>query len=228
MYYFGKPFIPFMKAQQASANSAAADQAVDLLYKSNSNDFGSRLAAAALQRTKISTTYERRYLKLDRYPGGDVPANTGCAEDLIVRSYRSLGIDLQQLVHEDMVSRFSDYPQLFREVGPDSNIDHRRAANLARFFELHGEKLPGSYQASDYKPGDIVVWRRPGVETLSANSGGSSNQVVELHIGIVAPGPGPRSSEPWVVHHLEGDVKWENSLFSFEILGHYRYPKIDK
>ena len=40
---------------------------------------------------------------------------------------------------------------------PDSNIDHRRVPNLARFFERFGETLPLSRDAHDYRPGDIVT-----------------------------------------------------------------------
>ena len=37
------------------------------------------------------------------------------------------------------------------------------------------------------------------------------------------PGPGDRFSERWVVHNLNAGPVWEDSLFDFEVVGHYRY-----
>lgn len=206
-----KTLMPMVMAQ----NSAPSVEAADILISEYqpSADFGHRLAAAALQRTKTAVAFDSAYYKIP-YPGGDLPPGKGKAEDVIIRSYRSLGIDLQQLVHEDMKSNFSTYPQLWKAQGPDPSIDHRRAPNLQRFFERHGETLPSTRNPEDYRPGDVVTWTRPG---------GSGGNNIEIHIGIVVPGPGGRSKEPWVVHHLDSDVKWEDVLFDFQILGHFRY-----
>ncbi len=206
-----KTLMPMVMAHQSAPSVEAADLIISEFQPSA--DFGQRLAAAALQRTKTTVSYDPAYYKIP-YPGGDLPPGKGKAEDIVIRSYRSLGIDLQQLVHEDMKAHFSSYPQLWQAQGPDANIDHRRAANLQRFFERHGETLPCTRNPGDYLPGDMITWTRPGA------SGGSS---IEVHIGIVVPGPGARSSEPWVVHHLDSNVKWEDVLFDFQILGHYRY-----
>ena len=72
--------------------------------------FAEKLAAAALDRTKHQVTYDPAYVVLD-YPGGDVPADRGVCSDVVVRSYRALGVDLQKLVHEDMKRAFAKYPQ---------------------------------------------------------------------------------------------------------------------
>jgi len=97
---------------------------------------------------------------------------------------------------------------LWNAAGPDPHIDHRRVANLQRFFERNGEVLKPSRNPRDYAPGDIVVW---------------SLASAEKHIGIIVPGPGANSHEPWVVHHLDEKPKWENVLFDFSIEGHYRF-----
>ena len=98
------------------------------------------LVSAALDRTNHHVIYEGCYRKID-YPMGDVPENIGVCTDVVVRSYRKLGLDLQQLVHEDMKANFAQYPKNWGLKRPDTNIDHRRVPNLERFFERHGQTL---------------------------------------------------------------------------------------
>jgi uncharacterized protein YijF (DUF1287 family) len=40
------------------------------------------------------------------HPNGDVPANLGVCTDVVIRSYRTLRVDLQQLGYEDMKKHF--------------------------------------------------------------------------------------------------------------------------
>jgi len=105
-----------------------------------SENFADRLVEAALYRTTQKVRYDPAYVVLD-YPGGDVPADTGVCTDVVIRSYRALGIDLQPLVHEDMKDSFSAYPKLWGLKRPDKNIDHRRVPNLETFFKRHGGKV---------------------------------------------------------------------------------------
>ena len=209
-WHFGKPLIPLLQAQQAVASVESADILINQL--AGSADFGERLAAAALQRSKVPSVYDNSYYQI-AYPNGDVPLTPdgkwkGKAEDLLIRSYRYLGIDLQQLVHEDMSKSFSSYPQLWSSRAPDPNIDHRRVQNLQRFFTHAGAEMKVTREVSDYKPGDVVVW-------MLANG--------DLHTGVVVPGPGTRGGEAWVVHDMGSGPKWEDILTNFQIQGHYRY-----
>lgn len=203
-FWFGKPL---MKAAPASATPEQAGVLVQMLE--TSTEPGDRLAAAALTHSTEDVMYDPAYYMID-YPGGDVPSNKGVAADVVVRTFRQINIDLQQIVHEDMARDFRLYPQLWNAPGPDTNIDHRRVPNLQRYFMRHGETLGTSRAPEEYRPGDIVVWAIANAET---------------HIGIVVPGPSERSSQPWVVHNIGAGVAWENSLFDYQILGHYRYPK---
>jgi uncharacterized protein YijF (DUF1287 family) len=213
VYFFGKPFLPLLQAQQVVPTSERANALIGELQPSAA--IGDRLAAAALQRTQSSVVYEDAYYKIP-YPNGDIPSGKGRAEDVVVRAYRALGVDLQQRVHEDMSRNFSEYPQIFGRKSADANIDHRLTANLQRFFRRSGAELltsgvegdVPSREAGDYRPGDVVTWRL---------AGGRS------HIGIVVPGPGENRSEPWVVHNIGEGPVWENCLFNFKIIGHYRY-----
>jgi len=205
-FWFGRPLIPYLKAAQVGASMEQAALLIPSLEKSNS--FGNGLAASALSHSGDAVTYDPSYYKI-AYPNGDVPANKGVAADVIVRCYRDMGMDLQVLVHEDMAENFRIYPQLWDAAAPDTNIDHRRVANLQRFFERKGQTLTPSRNAADYHPGDIVVWELGNAEK---------------HIGIIVPGPGDRAGEMWVVHNMGAGVKWENILFDYSIQRHFSFP----
>lgn len=172
--------------------------------------FGARLAKAAIARTKLSVVYDPAYVALD-YPGGDVPPDRGVCSDVIIRCYRVFQTDLQKLVHEDMRRAFAKYPKKWGLKRPDKNIDHRRVPNLQRFFERHGKVLPKSKSAADYAVGDIVAW--------DLNGNGLT------HIGIVVAPPGKPKAR-WIVHNIGAGPALEDCLFSWKIIGHYRYaPK---
>lgn len=159
--------------------------------------FGLRLAEAAHARLSQFVFYSDAYRRLS-YPLGDVPAMYGVCTDLVIRAYRALGIDLQQLVH---VSR----------VGSgDRNIDHRRTATLRRFFAKYGTSLTVSGYAEDYRPGDIVTYYRP------------QNSRSRAHIAIVSHILGP-SGRPMIIHNRGWGPQIEDALFVDKITGHYRY-----
>jgi uncharacterized protein len=171
-------------------------------------DFHTRLADSALTLTKHAVVYDPTYRIID-YPNGDVPADKGVCTDVIIRAYRKLGIDLQKEVHEDMKAHFNKYPANWGLSRPDRNIDHRRVPNLMTFFARHGEKRPISNDPKDFAPGDIVCWDLGGGIT---------------HIGLVSP---KRSAEGryLVVHNIGGGQVLEDCLFSYRMIGHYRYSK---
>ena len=174
--------------------------------------FSERLVQAAKARTKHQVVYDGRYFRLS-YPGGDVPKGLGVCTDVVVRSYRALGVDLQKLVHEDMRANFSSYPNHWGLERPDRNIDHRRVPNLRVFFARHGESLGKSKRASAYKPGDLVTW--------NVAAGGWLP-----HIGVVIDERSPDGKRPLIVHNIgEGPVA-EDVLFNYDLTGHYRFkPK---
>ena len=167
------------------------------------------LVASALERTTHVVRYDGSYYAIP-YPGGDVPDNVGVCTDVVIRAYRALGIDLQQLVHEDMSENFDLYPsgRIWGLTRPDSNIDHRRVPNLQVFFERHGEELPISGDAEAFLPGDIVTWMLPG--NLP-------------HIGIVTDKINPSTKNRMIVHNIGQGPKLEDMLFDHQITGHYRY-----
>lgn len=204
---FLRPLIPFLRAQQDLTSDANVQDAVASLR--SDGGFGNSLAAAALERTLATVIYDGAYYKI-AFPGGDLAPDRGKAEDLIVRSYRAVNIDLQVEVNEDIKPNFYAYPQVFDSKGADPNIDHRRIQNLQRFFSRNGKTLPVSADQNDFAIGDLVIW-----QLLSGDK----------HIGIVVPGPGARKTEKWVAHNIGSGPIWENALFDYPIEGHYRYSK---
>ncbi len=172
--------------------------------------YGQLLADAAFARTKIPVVYDGSYHRLN-YPGGDVPANIGVCTDVVIRSYRSLGCDLQVLVHEDMSDNFSVYPTIWQNSKPDHNIDHRRVPNLRKFFSRHGQELKVTQKGSDYLPGDLVTW------VVGQNL---------PHIGIVSSFNSTDGKRPLIIHNIGSGPQLEDRIFDFEITGHYRYQPL--
>ena len=177
---------------------------------SGASPFLNKLSDAALTRLRSRVRYDGSYVKIG-YPWGDVPANTGVCTDVVIRSYRKLGIDLQKQVHQDMSAAFNNYPNLskWNLKAPDANIDHRRVVNLRQFFARRGAALPITRNPADYKPGDLVTWMvGPGLP----------------HIGVVVNKP--TRSDPrrkMIVHNIAHGPQMEDVLFRFPMTGHYRY-----
>ena len=168
-----------------------------------------RVVEAAVEQTEYTLYYDPAYVRLD-YPGGDVPAERGVCSDVIVRAFRKgAGVDLQKEVHEDMKRTFSAYPRKWGLTKTDANIDHRRVANLMTYFERKGKALAISAKAKDYLPGDVVAWE------LSDGL---------LHIGIVTNILSETTTDAYqIVHNIGGGARVEDRLFSWKVIGHYRY-----
>lgn len=165
-----------------------------------------KLLNSVLEQTQITRSYDPRYVPI-KYPGGDVPMTTGVCADVIVRAFRTQGIDLQQALHEDMRRHFDQYPKKWGLKRADPNIDHRRVYNLMRFFERQGKALPISNNHKDYLPGDIVAW--------DLGNG-------QAHIGIVTQFK-TKSGRPLIGHNVAYGTNIEDALFFWPIIGHYRY-----
>lgn len=166
-----------------------------------------RLSEAAISLTQQKVQYDPTYFRIS-YPMGDVPADKGVCTDVVIRAYRKLGKDLQQLVHEDMKAHFNLYPKRWGLKKTDSNIDHRRVPNLMVFFERFGTVKPKSSNANDYVAGDIVCWDLGGGIT---------------HIGLVIEKKSPDGKRSLIVHNIGAGQVMEDVLFSWKIIGHYSY-----
>lgn len=180
-----------------------------LSYPCFGGSFEEALSHHAFERTKLDIRYDGSYHSL-AYPNGDVPSDIGVCTDVIIRSYRALGIDLQVLVHEDMLQNFAAYPsqRIWGLSRTDKNIDHRRVPNLQVFFTRHGKSLAITQQPKDYKTGELITWMLPG--NLP-------------HIGIVSDKVSTKSGRPLIVHNIGAGPSLDDMLFDYPITGHYRY-----
>lgn len=167
---------------------------------------GGSIAQAARTQVGKTVNYDPSYRSL-KYPGGDVPIETGVCADVVVRALRqSRALDLQKLVHDDMKRHFSQYPPNWGLKGPDKNIDHRRVPNLQTFFKRSGWNLPRLKNPQDYQPGDLVTCLVP--PNLP-------------HIMVVSDRTNA-AGQPLIIHNLGAGVQEEDRLFAFKITGHYR------
>lgn len=169
-----------------------------------------KMIASAREQCTWGTRYDNRYVKL-AYPGGDLPKERGVCTDVVVRALRAAGHDLQKLIHEDMKRAWAEYPRYPGNKTPDRNIDHRRVPNQRVFWKRHGMVLTTSVNGNSkakWRPGDIITWKLDnGLD----------------HTGMLTDKRSARGW-PYVVHNL-GTTLEEDVLDSWQITGHYRYPK---
>lgn len=164
-------------------------------------NFGDRLAEAARRQVGALVIYSDAYRRI-AFPMGDVPPLFGVCTDVVIRAYRALGIDLQDLVHKARIG------------SGDASIDHRRTETLRRFFASRGQSLAITSFLEDYQPGDVVTYHRP------------QNRHSRSHIAIVSDVIAP-SGRPMIVHNRGWGPQLEDALFVDQITGHYSFRPAD-
>ena len=207
LFLFSVLFLNCKEENTQNLTEVISDKSIYTIEKPTS--FYEKLSNAAISIVDPEVIYTPNYVGM-QYPNGDVPPKTGVCTDVVIRAYRKLGIDLQKEVHEDMKAHFSLYPNL-KKWGlktTDPNIDHRRVPNLEIFFERKGKKLPVSQSPSDYKTGDIVTWM--------------INDKLP-HIGIVTHLKSEDNKRNLIVHNVGNGQVLADCLFSYTIVGHYKY-----
>lgn len=151
-----------------------------------------------------NVSYDPSYFSIP-YPNGDVPANKGVCVDVPIRGLRSIGIDLQKLVHEDIVSA----PSAYHISKTDKNIDHRRCTNLIVYFKRKKQTVSVSSNEADYHPGDLVFW-----------------DIARGHVGVVTNVKVPGTQRFYLVHNICCGPKMEDVLFIAPIVCHVSFEKI--
>jgi len=167
------------------------------------SSFARQVVARAREEVARHVAYDPSYQRIP-YPGGDVDPSRGVCTDVVVRALRAAGIDLQRLVHEDVLARPQAYARYVSR--PDANIDHRRVGPLVVWLDAHAQRLPGAPRA--FAPGDLVVWSLYGTGGLD-------------HIGIVSDRAGPRGL-PLVLHNIGPAPTEDDVLDAWPIAGHWR------
>jgi uncharacterized protein len=164
------------------------------------------LVAAARAQIGVTLIYDPSYQRI-AYPMGDVPMVRGVCSDVVIRAFRTFGVDLQQELHRDMQRHFAAYPKNWGLARPDRNIDHRRVPNLATWFKRQGYDVPVDQDAAAYEPGDIVTWILGGGQP---------------HIGIVSDRRSEDGARPLVIHNIGWGAREDDALFEYRITGHFR------
>lgn len=174
----------------------------------HAHDLG--LVNAARKQVGVTKQYDPNYTKLE-YPNGDVAMSKGVCTDVVIRALRNAHqIDLQKLVHNDMVKNFALYPNKWGLKKADANIDHRRVPNLQVYFSRHWQTLATSKDSEKYQAGDVVTVMLP------------SNLP---HIMLVSEKKELLTNTPLVIHNIGRGTQEESSLFLYPMTGHYRLPK---
>ncbi len=214
-YFRSIAFVLLFLSIVACSGPAAADRktaAVELVERPPSAEIHSppirQVLESAREQTRSTTGYTQNYYSIP-YPNGDVPRETGACTDVVIRSFRNAGVDLQKEVHEDMAAHFSSYPAKWGLRTTDTNIDHRRVPNLQTFFERKGKALAVTRTAEDYRPGDVVSW--------------DLDEKGTTHIGLISNMWNEKTKRYLIVHNIGGGTKAEDRLFEWKITGHYRY-----
>ncbi|HTJ44492.1 MAG TPA: DUF1287 domain-containing protein [Kofleriaceae bacterium] len=151
--------------------------------------------------------YTEGYVSMS-YPNGDVPRTMGVCTDVIVRSLRNAGLDLQKALHDDIARAPRAYPMVKGKGDP--SIDQRRVATLLPYFERHLEAHTAALDdAKDpYRPGDIIF-----MDTFPSRSGPD-------HIGIISNRVDDQGLPLVINNWTDGTVTTEMDLLTFVPVTH--------
>ena len=180
------------------------------IFQKRPLSFRDKIQDHALWQTKQDVVYDGSYVRLD-YPGGDVPADRGVCTDVVIRALRSIDVDLQIEIHEDMKIAKSEYDKRFKTTRIDSNIDHRRTQNIQTYLERKGCKVNYDKTSSElkYQKGDIVFF-----------------DIANGHVGIVTDIFSERNKTvPLLVHNIGSGPVLDDFLLRFPVIDHYRLNK---
>lgn len=159
---------------------------------------------AARKEVEQRTTYQSNYCA-----GGYPPDHEGVCTDVVWRGFMGAGINLKDLMDDDIKENIHLYPRTNGLREP--NIDFRRVPNQYVFFErfcevLTTELIPRDIEnLKQWQPGDIVVF-----EGLK-------------HVAIISDRRA-RDGTPYIIHNsppYASEVKLNS--YSAKIVGHYRW-----
>lgn len=159
---------------------------------------------AARREVEQRTTYQSTY-----YAGGYPPDEEGVCTDVIWRGLMGAGINLKDLMDEDIKNNIELYPRTNGKREP--NIDFRRVPNQYVYLERFAHSLTTELIRGDidnlrqWQPGDIVVF-----EKLK-------------HVAIVSDRRA-KDGTPYIIHNsppYASEIKLKS--YRGSIVGHYRW-----
>ncbi|WP_315118556.1 DUF1287 domain-containing protein [uncultured Clostridium sp.] len=163
------------------------------------------IVKGAREEVKNKTKYVDAY-----YNGGYPPDSEGVCTDVIWRAFKSIDLNLKELIDEDIKKNTKIY---WRVQGtPEPNIDFRRVPNQDVFFKNNAESLineiiPGDVEnLKQWQPGDIIIMYKP-----------------YEHVVIVSD-KRDRNGVPYIIHNYYPYAR--ETLYNYKKLkvdGHYRW-----
>lgn len=170
------------------------------------------VARARLELAQVSI-YDSSWMETSGYPLGDVPQHRGACTDVVVRSLRAMNLDLQELVHDDVLRD----PGAYGVTAPDPNNDHRRLGMMLTFFQRHAMSLTTNARdkhENAWRPGDIVfvAW--------SHQKGAAAE-----HVGIISDKKGPRGLPLVIENGGPKPVESDSLGKKGKIVAHFRALK---
>lgn len=172
----------------------------------SSTEEGAIVRRARLEMDRV-TVYDNSWMETSSYPMGDVPSSRGACTDVVVRALREIGIDLQELVHDDIMR---DMPA-YGVSGVDPNIDHRRVSTMFTYLQRNAMSVSTDLRdKAAWRAGDIVFvawqWKRGALPE---------------HAGIISDKMGPRGL-PLVIENGGPRTIEADSLGRGKVVGHFR------
>jgi uncharacterized protein YijF (DUF1287 family) len=140
------------------------------------------------------------------YQGGYPTDGKGVCTDLVAAAFKHAGLNLRDLVDQDIRRD----PSAYGISQPDPNIDYRRVRNLIVFFRHWATQgnatslTTNIHDVKDWQGGDVVIFRN--------------------HIGIVSDRRDAQGIT-YVIHHISASQRnFEEDILPHrsDIVGHYR------
>ncbi len=169
-------------------------------------------AKKAVLNADAYTEAAQQYISL-AYPNGDVPRAIGVCTDVVIRSVRNAGLDLQKALHEDIAKAKKAYPMV-KGLG-DPSIDQRRVGTLLPYFKRHWEQHTSALDdpSDPLRPGDVIL-----MDTFPNRAGPD-------HIGILSDRLDAQGLPLVINNWTDGTVTAEMDLLTFvPVMYRFRLP----
>lgn len=139
------------------------------------------------------------------YMGGYPPDDMGVCTDVIWKGMEAVGINIKELVSEDISGHFKAYDDIISVQDP--NIDFRLVPQLERFLERRAIVLTTDVD-------DVLAWQPGDIVTFESS-----------HVAIVSRRCNVWG-RPYIIQHGKDPAAEEDRIFAsdgMEISGHFRW-----